>query len=89
MRDLILRATQSSYSLSRLRLATSPSLQRRCRSIPPNSQQTQADSLQFVAGFELTSAAPEWGGYSGMVLSHVTATTLSPSPMSAIGCGWS
>ena len=36
---------------------------------PADSQQTQADSLQFVAGFELTSAAPEWGGYSGMVLS--------------------
>jgi hypothetical protein len=36
---------------------------------PTDAQQTQVDSLQFVAGFELTSAASEWGGYSGMVLS--------------------
>lgn len=36
---------------------------------PADSQQTQVDSLQFVAGFELTSPAPEWGGYSGMVIS--------------------
>ncbi len=36
---------------------------------PADVQQTQVDSLQFVAGFELTSPAPEWGGYSGMVLS--------------------
>jgi hypothetical protein len=36
---------------------------------PADSQQTQVDSLQFVAGFELASPAPEWGGYSGMVLS--------------------
>ncbi|MFM9843462.1 MAG: esterase-like activity of phytase family protein [Dongiaceae bacterium] len=37
---------------------------------PADTQQTQVDSLQFVAGFELTSPAPEWGGYSGMVMSH-------------------
>jgi len=40
--------------------------------VPLNSadtQQTQVDSLQFIAGFELTSPAPEWGGYSGMVMS--------------------
>jgi hypothetical protein len=36
---------------------------------PIDLQQTQVDSLQFVAGLELTSPAPEWGGYSGMVLS--------------------
>jgi hypothetical protein len=36
---------------------------------PSNAQQTEVDSLQFVAGFELTSSAPEWGGYSGMVMS--------------------
>lgn len=36
---------------------------------PTDAQQIQVDSLQFVAGFELTSAASEWGGYSGMVLS--------------------
>jgi hypothetical protein len=35
-----------------------------------DTQQTEVDSLQFVAGFELTSPAPEWGGYSGMVMSH-------------------
>jgi hypothetical protein len=31
-------------------------------------QQTRVDSLEFVAGFVLHSDAPEWGGYSGMVL---------------------
>jgi hypothetical protein len=36
---------------------------------PTDTQQTEVDSLQFVAGFELTSPAPEWGGYSGMVMS--------------------
>jgi hypothetical protein len=36
---------------------------------PDDAQQTRVDSLQFVAGFELTSPAPEWGGYSGMVMS--------------------
>ncbi len=36
---------------------------------PADAQQTQVDSLQFIAGFELTSPASEWGGYSGMVMS--------------------
>lgn len=36
---------------------------------PTDTQQTEVESLQFVAGFELTSTAPEWGGYSGMVMS--------------------
>ena len=57
------------HSPSRHRRARSPSPQRRCRSTPPITQQTEVDSLQFVAGFELTSPAPEWGGYSGMVMS--------------------
>ena len=37
---------------------------------PTDAQRTEVDSLQFVAGFDLTSPAPEWGGYSGMVMSH-------------------
>jgi hypothetical protein len=39
--------------------------------IPLNAgdpQQTRVDSLEFVAGFVLTSDTPEWGGYSGMVM---------------------
>jgi hypothetical protein len=35
---------------------------------PDDLKQTTVDSLQYVAGFALDSAAPEWGGYSGMVL---------------------
>src|SRR5262245_3225343 len=39
--------------------------------IPLNTgdpQQTRVDRLEFVAGFALRSDAPEWGGYSGMVM---------------------
>jgi hypothetical protein len=36
---------------------------------PSDLQQMQVDCLQFVAGFALTSTAPEWGGYSGMIMS--------------------
>jgi len=36
---------------------------------PSDPQQTRVDSLEYVAGLELTSPAPEWGGYSGMVMS--------------------
>jgi hypothetical protein len=35
---------------------------------PADPQQTRVDSLEFVAGLELTSPAPEWGGYSGMIM---------------------
>ncbi|HEY7687067.1 MAG TPA: esterase-like activity of phytase family protein [Dongiaceae bacterium] len=35
---------------------------------PADPQQTRVDALEFVAGLELTSTAPEWGGYSGMTL---------------------
>jgi hypothetical protein len=35
---------------------------------PGDAKQTTVDSLEYVAGFALDSAAPEWGGYSGMVL---------------------
>lgn len=36
---------------------------------PEDPAQTRVDALEFVAGLELTSPAPEWGGYSGMVMS--------------------
>lgn len=35
---------------------------------PEDPKQATVDSLEFVAGFALDSSAPEWGGYSGMVL---------------------
>ena len=35
---------------------------------PADPGQATVDSLDYVAGFALDSAAPEWGGYSGMVL---------------------
>jgi hypothetical protein len=35
---------------------------------PADPAQTAVDALDYVAGFALDSAAPEWGGYSGMVL---------------------
>lgn len=35
---------------------------------PADPQQTRVDLLEFVAGIELTSPAPEWGGYSGIVM---------------------
>jgi hypothetical protein len=35
---------------------------------PEDATQTTVDSLEYVAGFALASPAPEWGGYSGMVL---------------------
>jgi len=35
---------------------------------PADPQQTRVDSLEYVAGLELTSPAPEWGGYSGMFM---------------------
>jgi hypothetical protein len=46
---------------------------------PNDLQQMQVDSLQFVAGFELTSTAPEWGGYSGMVMSDNGSTLVAIS----------
>jgi hypothetical protein len=33
-----------------------------------DTKQTTAGALQYVAGFALDSTAPEWGGYSGMVM---------------------
>lgn len=35
---------------------------------PGDPQRTRIESLDYVAGFALDSTAPEWGGYSGMVL---------------------
>jgi hypothetical protein len=35
---------------------------------PNDPNQTTVDTLEYVAGFALDSTAPEWGGYSGMVL---------------------
>jgi len=46
---------------------------------PEDLQQTDIDALAYVAGFVLDSDAPEWGGYSGMVLaadgSHLIAVS--------------
>jgi hypothetical protein len=49
--------------LSTGRIPNTPSLN------PADAQQVQVDSLQFIAGLELTSPAREWGGYSGIVMS--------------------
>jgi hypothetical protein len=35
---------------------------------PNDPNQTTVGALEYVAGFALDSTAPEWGGYSGMVL---------------------
>jgi hypothetical protein len=35
---------------------------------PADPAQTTVDALDYVAGFALDSTAPEWGGYSGMVM---------------------
>ncbi len=35
---------------------------------PADPKQTTIDALEYVAGFALDSTAPEWGGYSGMVM---------------------
>lgn len=35
---------------------------------PEHPQQASVDALAYVAGFALDSTAPEWGGYSGMVM---------------------
>ena len=35
---------------------------------PGDPAQTTVDALDYVAGFALDSTAPEWGGYSGMVM---------------------
>jgi hypothetical protein len=42
-------------------------------------QQTRVDALEFVAGMELTSPAPEWGGYSGMIMSGDGSSILAIS----------
>lgn len=46
---------------------------------PADAQQTRVDALEFVAGLELTSPAPEWGGYSGMVMTDDGAVILAVS----------
>jgi hypothetical protein len=35
---------------------------------PTDPTQTSVGALEYVAGFALDSTAPEWGGYSGMVM---------------------
>ena len=35
---------------------------------PADPQQTTVGALEYVAGFALESTAPEWGGYSGIVM---------------------
>lgn len=46
---------------------------------PENPAQTTVDSLEYVAGFALDSSAPEWGGYSGMVLAADGSSLLAVS----------
>lgn len=46
---------------------------------PNDSKQTTVDSLEYVAGFALDSTAPEWGGYSGMVLAADGSSLLAVS----------
>jgi len=50
--------------------------------VPLNSadpKQTTVDSLDYVAGFALHSTAPEWGGYSGMVLAPDASSLVAVS----------
>jgi hypothetical protein len=42
-------------------------------------QRTRVESLDYVAGFALDSTAPEWGGYSGMVLAADGGSLLAVS----------
>lgn len=51
---------------------------------PAAPAQTVVDSLEYVAGFALDSPAPEWSGYSGMVMAS-DGTHCSQCPMSDIG----
>lgn len=46
---------------------------------PEDPKQTRVDSLEYVAGFALDSPAPEWGGYSGMVLAPDGSSLLAVS----------
>jgi hypothetical protein len=46
---------------------------------PNDAKQTTVDSLEYVAGFALNSAAPEWGGYSGMVMAADGSSLLAVS----------
>jgi hypothetical protein len=46
---------------------------------PNDPNQTTVDSLEYVAGFTLDSAAPEWGGYSGMVMAADGSSLLAVS----------
>jgi hypothetical protein len=46
---------------------------------PDDPAQTRVDALEFVAGLELTSPAPEWGGYSGMVMSSDVSSIVAIS----------
>ncbi|MGE0120755.1 MAG: esterase-like activity of phytase family protein [Dongiaceae bacterium] len=42
-------------------------------------QRTRVEALDYVAGFALDSTAPEWGGYSGMVLAADGGSLLAVS----------
>ena len=46
---------------------------------PADTAQTVVDSLEYVAGFALGSTAPEWGGYSGMVMAPDGTSLLAVS----------
>lgn len=46
---------------------------------PEDPAQTTVDSLEYVAGFALDSSAPEWGGYSGMVIAPDGGSLLAVS----------
>lgn len=46
---------------------------------PQDYKQTTLDSLEYVAGFALDSTAPEWGGYSGMVVAPDGSSLLAVS----------
>jgi hypothetical protein len=46
---------------------------------PDDPTQTAVDALDYVAGFALDSTAPEWGGYSGMVMAEDGSSLLAVS----------
>ncbi len=46
---------------------------------PTEPQQSAVDSLEYMAGFALDSPAPEWGGYSGMVMAADGGSLLAVS----------
>jgi hypothetical protein len=46
---------------------------------PADPKQTMVGAFEYVAGFALDSTAPEWGGYSGMVMAADSSSLVAVS----------